>query len=412
MTTAAPASWLSSPSHRLWLREEALRLIEFFRATMGPDGWFVELDDDGRPFADAGERPQQLLTVTRAVHSYALGELLGVPGCSTIVEHGLDAIEFAHRDRSEGGYRALVTRDGSGPQVKATYGQAFVLLAASSALAAGHERARSLSSDVLDVIDNYFWREEEGAASESFSPDWEHPEAYRGANCNMHLCEAYLAASEVLVQPNLADRAIRILRRLINGSARAHGWALPEHYDDQWRPEYGYNITHKDDIFRPYGVTPGHLFQWSRLCCLAVPRYGEDEPWLLDAARSLFARAIEIGWDSAVGGIVYTTGFSGEPANDDRYWWPVTEAIGTSAVLAQMTGEADYSTWYRRMWEYAADHLLDHQRGGWYAQLDSSNQRKTGPWFGKPDIYHALQACIIPTAPLSPGVAPSLVITQ
>ena len=47
-------------------------------------------------------------------------------------------------------------------------------------------------------------------------------------------------------------------------------------------------------------------------------------------------------------------------------------------------------------WEFAAAHLIDHERGGWYPMLDEHNVRKSHPWYGKPDIYHSLQACLLP----------------
>jgi mannose/cellobiose epimerase-like protein (N-acyl-D-glucosamine 2-epimerase family) len=283
-----------------------------------------------------------------------------------------------------------------------------VALAASSALTAGHERAALLLEDVLEVIDEHFWSDAEGATRESFSPTWDHPEAYRGANSNMHMCEALLAASVAARRPELAGRAVRITERLIDGEARPRDWMLPEHYGPDWSARLDYNRDRPDDPFRPYGVTMGHLFEWARLLCLAWLATGRSDAWLVESARQLFDRATSVGWDEVHGGIIYTSDFDGTPVNDDHYWWPVAEAIATSAVLASITGDRSYARWYRVFWDFAGTYLIDHRRGGWYAQLDATNERKSGPWYGKPDLYHVLQACIIPATPLSPSVAGSL----
>jgi hypothetical protein len=43
------ASWLTSAAHQSWATDQAVRLLEFFRASIDDRGWFVELDDDGQP---------------------------------------------------------------------------------------------------------------------------------------------------------------------------------------------------------------------------------------------------------------------------------------------------------------------------------------------------------------------------
>jgi sulfoquinovose isomerase len=83
----------------------------------------------------------------------------------------------------------------------------------------------------------------------------------------------------------------------------------------------------------------------------------------------------------------------------------VAEGIAAAATLLEVTGSGGYEAWYRRFWEYAGSVLIDHGRGGWYPQFDARNRRKDGPWYGKPDLYHALQASLIPALPLAPSVA-------
>jgi sulfoquinovose isomerase len=405
LITPDDESWLTSATHRAWTTGQVLRLLEFFKASVDDRGRFVELDDDGRPLPTgcppATRARQNLLTVTRAVHSYALGELLGIPGCAAIVEHGLCTLWEDHRDATAGGYITAVGHEGDDDTSKRAYGHAHVLLAASSATAAGHQAASALFDDVLAVIDRHFWSETDGASAETYDRDWRETESYRGANSNMHLCEALLAAAESRARPDLAQRAVRLVKRFVDDYARHNDWLLPEHYDLAWKPDVDYNHDRLDDPFRPFGATVGHSLEWARLAICTQLATGQRDDRLVEASEALFDRAVRQGWDERHGGLAYTLDWTGAPANSDHYWWPVAEGIGTAAYLLRVTGHGMYEDWYRRFWEYAATHLIDHARGGWYPQLDVQNRRKVHPWYGKPDIYHAIQACLLPTHPVA-----------
>jgi mannose/cellobiose epimerase-like protein (N-acyl-D-glucosamine 2-epimerase family) len=344
--------------------------------------------------------------VTRAVHSFAAGEMLGIPGCAAVVERGLETLWTEHRDARRGGYIAAVGRGGGeGDTTKPGYGHAHVLLAAAAGTAAGHTAAAELLDDVLEVLDEHFWSEADGASSaEDYDADWNELEAYRGVNSNMHLCESLLAAGTATNSSELCRRALRIVMTFIDGYAREHGWLIPEHYDTSWRPMLEHNHDRLDDPFRPYGATIGHSLEWSRLVLGAGTANGGITDELLAMSEALFERGVRDGWQEPGGGLVYTVGWDGTPANRDRYWWPVAEGIQTSSYLARLTGKPIYETWYRRFWEYADAHLIDHERGGWYAILDESNARKVHPWYGKPDIYHSLQAYLLPLLPPAPSL--------
>ena len=60
--------------------------------------------------------------------------------------------------------------------------------------------------------------------------------------------------------------------------------------------------------------------------------------------------------------------------------------------------------WYRRLWDFAARHFIDRRNGGWLPQLDDSLRPIDGYFVGKPDLYHALQACLIPLYPTDGSV--------
>jgi mannose/cellobiose epimerase-like protein (N-acyl-D-glucosamine 2-epimerase family) len=92
----------------------------------------------------------------------------------------------------------------------------------------------------------------------------------------------------------------------------------------------------------------------------------------------------------------------------DRLHWVVAEAIGAAATLHAVTGEDEYERWYRRGWDFAAEHLIDREHGSWHHELDDALRPSERTWSGKPDVYHAIQATLIPRLPPWPSLAGAL----
>jgi mannose/cellobiose epimerase-like protein (N-acyl-D-glucosamine 2-epimerase family) len=183
-----------------------------------------------------------------------------------------------------------------------------------------------------------------------------------------------------------------------------------EHFDAQWQPLLDYNRDKPDDLFRPFGQTPGHAFEWARLLLhLEAARRvaGLSAPqWLSDDARRLFAAATHHGWEvDGEPGIVYTLDWQQQPVVADRLHWTLAEAVAAAGALLQRTGEIEYEQWYRRFWDYIDTWLIDRQHGSWHHQLGADNQPSHTIWPGKPDLYHAYQATLLPLLPLHPSLA-------
>ena len=85
--------------------------------------------------------------------------------------------------------------------------------------------------------------------------------------------------------------------------------------------------------------------------------------------------------------------------------WVAAEAISAAAALHQVSGEERYASLCRTWWEYTETYLMDHRAGSWHHQLDPDDRPIGTVWPGKPDLYHAVQATLIPRLPLAPGLA-------
>jgi sulfoquinovose isomerase len=406
-TPIAGPNWATLDSHREWLADERVRLLDFAAGSLHPDGGFAWLDDNGVALLD---EPVQTYITGRMTHVFSLGYLLGLPGMGRLADHGVAALSGRLRDVEHGGWFTAVGADGPSATEKRAYEHAFVVLAASSAAAAGRDGAAQLLTDALALVEHRFWVEEDGLLVDEWDREFRTLDTYRGVNANMHAVEAFLAAADVTGLTLWRQRALRIVERVVHGFARSNSWSLPEHFDPSWAALPAYNTSDRAHQFRPYGVTIGHLMEWARLALHLRATLGPDAPdWLLPDAESLFLAGVGLGWSvDGAEGFVYTVDWDGTPVVRDRLHWVLTEALGAAAALGRVTGDPQYERWYRLWWDHAAALFLDRTGGSWRHELDPQNRPAATVWSGKPDVYHALQATIVPVLPLAPTFATAL----
>jgi mannose/cellobiose epimerase-like protein (N-acyl-D-glucosamine 2-epimerase family) len=400
-------TWLTNPAHLRWLETESDRLLLFSRASRHPSGGFAWLNDAGEPDLD---RPVELWITCRMTHVFALGALMGRPGCLPLVEHGVRALTGRFHDDVNSGWYASVSEDGPVSRGKTAYEHAFVVLAASSAVTAGATGAPGLLDEALEVLTARFWDADHGMVVEEWDETWSTLDGYRGVNANMHTVEALLAAADATGDRRLLGRALRIVTRVVHELAPAHHWRIPEHFTADWTPLLEYNADSPAHPFRPYGATVGHWLEWSRLVLHLRAALGRSAPeWMLDDAHSLFDAAVREGWSvDGADGFVYTVDWEGRPVVRERMHWVAAEATAAAAALHTETKDPSYDAWYQTWWDHIADVFIAERLGSWRHELDASNRLSGVVWTGKPDTYHALQATLVPRLPLTPGIATAL----
>lgn len=435
-TTMTPATHTGPIDDALgtWRRGELTRLLRFAEGSLREDGAAQWLDDDGRPDTT---QPVQTWITSRMAHCFAVGALLGVPGAGELADRALRGLRDVLADHEYGGWFASV---GPGPVAravaagdfdgtKAAYAHAFVVLAAASGTMAERPGARELLDSALAVLDERFWEAGPRLHADESSRDWSVLDDYRGVNANMHAVEALLAAHDATGDREWLDRAASIADRVIAWAA-ANEWRIPEHFDVDWTPLPEFNADRPRDQFKPYGSTPGHGLEWARLIlqvdiaqAARAQEAGRDDATAefdddaaarpvsgglrTEAAVALFDRAVADGWDAERGGFVYTVDWAGEPVEPRRFHWVAAEAVAAAGVLGRVTGDPRYAALAAGWWEYVRAHLVDAERGSWHHELDTENRPSGLTWVGKPDVYHAAQAVILPDLPLTGSVAAS-----
>ena len=380
-------------------------LLNFGHQFPSPGGGSYYLGDDGTPWK---ERPRETWITSRMTHVYSIGSFLGHEGSEELVDAALKGLRGELKDAQNGGWYAGLTADGDILPNKQCYAHAFVILAATSALLAGRDGAKELLDEALKLYDERFWNEEEGLSCDTWNTEFTVLDDYRGINANMHTVEAFLAVADVLQDDTYRVRAGRIIDHVL-GWAGNNSWRIPEHFTKEWAPDLECNKEKPDDPFKPYGATPGHGLEWGRLITQwAVSTYQDSEEGkkYICAAENLYNQAVADAWTcDGARGIVYTTDWEGKPVVHDRMHWTLAEAINTAAVLYRVTSKQKYADDYAMFMEYLDEVVLDHVNGSWFHQLDQNNQLMGTVWPGKSDIYHALQAVLIPYSRVDVSIA-------
>ena len=388
---------IDTQENRDFLREIRERLFAFGHRFPSPGGSSWYLGDDGTPWT---EKNREAYVTCRMAHVYSIASLMGHEGSEALVDAAVKGLRGELRDKEHDGWYEGLTPGGSHLSGKQCYAHAFVILAGTSAYLAGRPEAEELLQEALEVYDRYYWNEEEGLSCDNWNTEFTVMDDYRGLNANMHSVEAFLAVADAAGKEEYRVRAGRIIDHVL-GWAKDNHWRIPEHYTKDWEPDLEKNREKPDDPFKPYGATPGHGLEWARLITQwALSTYKEDKEGMLPsikASEELFRRAVEDAWNAdGAPGICYTTGWDGKPIVHERMHWTLAEGINTAAVLYHVTKKQEYADAYAAFMRYLDEKVLDHVNGSWFHQMDQNNQVTGTVWPGKPDIYHALQATLIP----------------
>ena len=118
-------------------------------------------------------------------------------------------------------------------------------------------------------------------------------------------------------------------------------------------------------------VNPGHDIEGVWFLLEHARR--THQPELVGKAEEIFNWAMERGWDSEYGGLLYFVDAKGLPPesyeHDMKLWWPHNEILISSLMLYRDTGKEEYLEWFFRTLDYARTYLADETYGEWYGYL-------------------------------------------
>jgi mannose/cellobiose epimerase-like protein (N-acyl-D-glucosamine 2-epimerase family) len=150
------------------------------------------------------------------------------------------------------------------------------------------------------------------------------------------------------------------------------------------------------DMFRPAGTTPGHWLEWSRLLLQLWAVGGKRLGWLPEQRGRSSGRRSNWAGTNGGAGLFYTLDWQNKPALRQKLWWPCAEGIGAAAFCAHTTRARFTRCGTAGSGTLRPIHFIDRENGGWIPELSEDLEPTHSLFTGKPDIYHAVQACLIP----------------
>ena len=351
---------------------------------------FAFLRADGQ--VDLG-RPLDARISARMTHVFALAQMRGTEGAAHLVSHGLAALTGPLRAANGSWYAEVVptSETSATPVPRAVFSQraqSAMIGAAAAALLAGHEEARALLADLDRDQDQRWWDPRSGSVREEIEAATGAPSPLRRLSTNLDTAQAYLAAGEATGE-------------------RAWFFALPDLYDEEWRPLPASADQAPVELIRPGDTLPGLGFKAARLIgqvYAILTHMGEKPgPWMIDTATALYERALADGWtNQGVGGIVYTLDPAGEVAAPQRMHWVVCEAASAARVLAEVVDPSraqNMAVDYARAIAWADSHARAGM-GRWIHEVAPDGSVSMRVWEGRPDALTAARMLARGSAPI------------
>ncbi|MDY2941004.1 MAG: AGE family epimerase/isomerase [Varibaculum sp.] len=418
--------WLQSIEHQRWLSEKMRECIDYAKKTKVDTGFAtLGLNGEINP-----EEPTILYVTARNTHIFALGTLLGIPGCRNLATHGIKCLTEYFQDRENGGWYDVIEQhldaDGNAVPIpgidhKLGYSHAFVLLAAASCTAANRVGANELLQDAMDIQNEYWWDDENHIVRESYTRDWGEPREKHDVNTQMHTTEAYLTCADVTGDSLWLDRSLAVLEHVAE-IARTDHWRIPVHYSTSWQRLNESEENESWKLHQEPGHIVGHGFEFTRLMLQAramLQAQGRDVPeWLQEAPSEIFERARVDSWRrDGLPGFVFTIDDDGEPVSRERHSWVCWEAINAAVALYRATeqegdthaGDLEHYEHCYHVWLDYADEFLMLPGGNQVIRLDQNNQRiQQENLAHRETLYHTVQSLLIPRLPLTPAIAPAI----
>lgn len=228
--------------------------------------------------------------------------------------------------RSDGGTNHLLSPSGDIMDARRDlYDAAFVTFALAEAAGALGDAKLAATSAELAAWVRLHWAHPEGGFHEGEIT----PSPPRRQNPHMHMFEALLALHERDANAGHLDQASKIARLLANKLIDAKSGALPEYFDDGWRPQAG-----------EIGGTcePGHHFEWSWLLHRWNALGGGD---LSVAAERLRVHGEIYGVEPSSGAVFDEVLLNGMPKTQTSRLWPHTERIKASLARFERTHDIE-----------------------------------------------------------------------
>lgn len=359
------------------------------------DAFYGWLDDEGKP-TKGENHPWHSVLFSRLLWTFSAAAR------TTADDQWRPLADRAHRlyrshfwDRKHGGAFWLVSPNGDLLDGhKQTYGQVFWIYALCEYhLLSGDAQALSDAQEIFTLLRQHTHDPVYGGPVEARTRNWQptdqgsltpgEPSLPKSMNTHLHTLEAYTN----LVRCMRNDETEAALREML--------LAFLDHVTDP--RGFFYQFMYMDYTPEPGTASYGHDIEGSWLLWEAAEVLGDPE--MLQRVKpvcvALCDHASRYGIDTD-GGIIDEGDYDGRPTHTRKVWWSQAEAAVGLLNGYQLTGEERFLQSSMKSWDFIEAHIIDHDRGEWFSQLNRECQRiqnfeKAGPWKCP---YHNARACM------------------
>ncbi|MCP5116688.1 MAG: hypothetical protein GY953_38160 [bacterium] len=191
----------------------------------------------------------------------------------------------------------------------------------------------------------------------------------RGVNSQnpmMHLFEALIALYDASGAEQVKADAAELAAAMFHGLFDDQRGYLPELFDAHWLP------LAPEDGGR---VELGHQLEWAWLMSEAVRVGVLGEEWLALGNR-LLDYGVRRGHDRRSGGFFSRADYQGRVEDRTKGWWQQCEGMRAVLRYANQHGREDMWPVFNKSLQFARQHFIDSEHGGWYRNYDPAKQRR------------------------------------
>jgi cellobiose epimerase len=298
-------------------------------------------------------------------------------------------------DKQYGGIYWMLDYKGNPVQSKKQiYAQAFAIYSLSEYFkASGNKMALESAKKIFQLIEKHSFDPDQNGYFEAFDQNWKILDDLRLSNkdinekktlnTHLHILEAYTKLLDVTRDDILRTKLVNLIGLFIDRFIHPVNYHLIMFFDESWNT-------------RSELLSYGHDIETSWLLTEAADMTGSEV--LMEGCRLLSNKMAETILNHAIaddGSLLYEVK-EDKMLDDDRHWWPQTEAMVGFMNTYQHTGDETYVEALLNVWEFVKKYLIHPQIGEWYFRVNNKyepapDEEFAGPWKGP---YHNGRMCM------------------